>query len=499
MKRWIMMVAVSAMVLSMLSGVSLTASAFTTEDGFVYIVTEGEVTITDYIGAAAKLTIPDTIDGCPVRKIGSSAFAGCDTLTAVQMGDVRVIGNFAFERCGALRSIAFPATLTSIGDGVLNRTAYYDTADHWENGMLYVGHCLVAVDKTLSGAATIREGTTTIAYGVLAGLDGLTSVTVPEGVTAVPNGMFANCTALTSVTLPSTVTAIGDAAFHSCTSLETVNLPEGLTSIGETAFFRCKALKGIAIPDGVTEIGMQTFYECKALDHLTLSPHTTALRYGAFTGCTSLTEVAVPESVTVIEERVFMDCASLGKITGGEKVVQLGKQVLMGTAYQEHEANWTDNMLYFGDHLVEVNTTASGVFTVPEGTKAIGGYAFWSSDVTEVVLPDSLVSINDEVFSECRDLTAVYYGGTQEQWDALYIDTVNYELEAATVYFLGDAVTGDLGWDGTVDTADSLTLYAAMSGARSLSIAERAAADINGDGAVNMLDALLLYKVASGT
>ena len=90
-----------------------------------------------------RLTIPETLGGCPVvgigyeafqnssqlsavtmpdsvRSIGSYAFAWCDELSEIRLSDtVTTIGNYAFEGC-PLRSIVIPATVQDIGSYVFS-------------------------------------------------------------------------------------------------------------------------------------------------------------------------------------------------------------------------------------------------------------------------------------------------------------------------------------------------------------------------------------------
>ena len=50
----------------------------------------------------------------------------------------------------------------------------------------------------------------------------------------------------------------------------------------------------------------------------------------------------------------------------------------------------------------------------------IGAMAFsYCSSLTEVTIPKSVTSMEDRAFYECKALTTVHYGGTQEDWDAL--------------------------------------------------------------------------------
>ena len=57
---------------------------------------------------------------------------------------------------------------------------------------------------------------------------------------------------------------------------------------------------------------------------------------------------------------------------------------------------------------------------IPEGVTSIGKWAFLRcSSLTEVTIPKSVTSIGDRAFYDCGALATVYYGGTQEDWDAL--------------------------------------------------------------------------------
>ena len=48
---------------------------------------------------------------------------------------------------------------------------------------------------------------------------------------------------------------------------------------------------------------------------------------------------------------------------------------------------------------------------IPEGTKAIMPDAFWCrNDISELVLPDSLIFIGMDAFNECDSLEMVHFG-----------------------------------------------------------------------------------------
>jgi len=85
---------------------------------FTYTTSGSAITITGYNGPSGEVTIPSTINGLPVTRIGDYVFNSVYySLTAITIPDsVTSIGVGAFSPCYALRSLALPTNLTSIGD-----------------------------------------------------------------------------------------------------------------------------------------------------------------------------------------------------------------------------------------------------------------------------------------------------------------------------------------------------------------------------------------------
>ena len=181
---------------------------------------------------------------------------------------------------------------------------------------------------------------------------GAKHVIIPEGVTSISNSAFDACTSLESIEIPNSVTSIGRYAFHYCTSLKSITIPDSLTSISEGTFYDCTSLESIIIPDSVTSIGGV-----------------------AFSHCTSLESIVIPDSVTSIGGYVFQGCTSLKSIVIPDSVTSIGEQAFNNTAYYDIESNWTDGMLYIGNHLIDVNEDSSAI-VVPDNTKSIVAGAF---------------------------------------------------------------------------------------------------------------------------
>src|SRR6185369_15751942 len=87
-------------------------------EDYTYTTNNGTITITRYKGPDGDVNIPDTINGLPVTRIGTSAFFS-GLLTSVTIPDsVTSIGDEAFAVCTNLNSVTIPDNVTSIGDNV---------------------------------------------------------------------------------------------------------------------------------------------------------------------------------------------------------------------------------------------------------------------------------------------------------------------------------------------------------------------------------------------
>lgn len=98
-------------------------AAMTIIDGdLAYTYSGSEATIVDYrTSVAGTITIPSTISGYTVTKIGDSAFENCTDVVVIELPEgVKTIGNYAFRYCSSLRKVVIPGTVTSIASNAFN-------------------------------------------------------------------------------------------------------------------------------------------------------------------------------------------------------------------------------------------------------------------------------------------------------------------------------------------------------------------------------------------
>ena len=245
---------------------------------------------------------------------------------------------------------------------------------------------------------------------------GLTSVNIPNSVTSIGDNAFYHCFGLTSVNIPNSVTSIGDKAFYYCSGLTSVTIGNSVKNIGDNAFYHCSGLTSVNIPNSVTSIGSSAFYGCTGLTSVNIPNSVTSIGDNAFYHCSGLTSVNIPNSVTSIGDDAFYDCSGL------KKVIVPDIAAWCGIEFDGYLAN----PLYFAKHLYSDETTEITNLIIPNSVTSIGNSAFSNcSSLTSVTIPNSVTSIGNTTFLSCTGLTSVTIGSSVKSIgrDAFYCCT----------------------------------------------------------------------------
>jgi uncharacterized protein YjdB len=250
-----------------------------------------------YLGSESIVTVPDG-----VTAIGSNAFykdINGNGITEINLPDsVIALQDYAFSGCHTLAEISLPNNVASIGKGAFS----------FEKGLvnIYVGENNQSF-KSQDGVLFNKDMTEIICFPQARPQ---TSFEIPNTIRSISAHAFDGAVNLAGVAISEGVIEIGDFAFRDCTFSQ-IQLPESLTTIGELAFARCKNLKSITIPKGVVNWGRASFFYCLELEQVEFEYGTASIGNGAFSSCAKLNKAVIPETVTAIAEDAFAQCPVL--------------------------------------------------------------------------------------------------------------------------------------------------------------------------------------------
>ena len=323
-------------------------------------------------------------------------------------------------------------------------------------------------------SVVIQEGITAVGSRLFADCINLETVSLPDTVTVLRNFAFSGCASLETISMPDKLTTIGERVFYDCPKLRHIVLPDTLTSIGNYAFHNCQSLESIVIPESVTTLEWGAFSHCTGLSEANIPNGTIPISDRLFVGCENLRRIYIPATVTEIECEAFDQCNSLTDVYYGgteqqwnqisidysawggtnqvlktAKIHYMAEEPITGTCGDN--ATWTlqsNGVLtisgtgpMYDYQIAEITVTSTEVpqtapwsdldnrintVVICDGITHIGANAFSRNNrLTSVIIADSVESIGSDAFASCENLNNVYYGGSQEQWNELFGDSMD--------------------------------------------------------------------------
>ena len=372
-----------------------------------------------------NIVVPGTF-----KTVGNYAFADCTKLADVTLEDgIETIGCAAFNNCTSLSEIAIPESTKKLGYDAFYgcsslETVYYNAIDCYLFGASESALIAFGERESIKNFIFGNKVETIPSY-LLRENTGITEIDIPDSVTTISSYAFYDCRTLTSVTIGNSVTTIGNYAFEYCSNLTSVTIGNSVTTIGGCAFCGCTSLTSIKIPDSVTAIGWGAFSSCDNLESITVDAKN---EYYSSDSCgvlfnkdkTDLIQYPagnkrlsydIPETVVTIYDEAFFCCENLINVTIPDGVTDIYSYAF-------------------------ANCTRLKSIALPDGLTEISWCAFFNcSNLTSVAIPESVTDIYYAAFSECYSLSDVYYSGSEEQWEEIYITADNTPLLSANIHF----------------------------------------------------------------
>ena len=395
-----------------------------TVDGIAwkYRIEKGEAEISGTaipVDTAGDITVPPTLGGCPVTRIGDYAFYECRLLTGITIpasvtgigraflecsslksvtipNGVSAIADYTFWNCTALESVTIPFTVTSIGSGAFGGCPALKDIYVAEGRSGDVTTMLTASGYT--GGVTLSEGTGIVSeeidgiewkYRVIGGEaelfnDGFPvidptfagDITIPPTlggcpVTSIGPQAFAGCDALGSVTIPPSVKSIGAGAFNGCKTA-TMTIPPTVASISEGAFVGCDAMSD---EDYFVIIRGVLHYYAGSDTDVEIPDGVTRIGREAFNNNDIMTKVTIPSSVKFIGYAAFANCDNLADVTIGGGVTYIGDSAFLGCS-------------------------ALADISLPPSVKVVDRRAFeYCSALVSISIPKSVKSVGADAFN----------------------------------------------------------------------------------------------------
>ena len=267
----------------------------------------------------------------------------------------------------------------------------------------------------------------------------VTDVKIPDTVISIGTNAFWNCNTIQTI-LPASVRELGATAFYGTfvvnvdanspyfrseeggkvlyskdkTTLYQVSqdcagefaIPSTVTTINDFAMNGCANVTGeLVIPNSVQTIGRSAF-EGTGFISLNLGNSVKEIGVSAFYRCAAMTgDLVIPTSVTTIGENAFASTGFNGKLDFQAQIEEFPAAIFKGLNFTS--VSFSDSVKTIGDHAFE-NCKQLATVTFGQGLETVGQYAFYNSGLSgALTFPDSLKKIDTYAFAECPHITEI--------------------------------------------------------------------------------------------
>ncbi len=274
------------------------------------------------------------------------------------------------------------------------------------------------------------------------------NVTLPSHLQSIWDWVFSMNPNITSVNIGEWVITIGNGAFQHNSWLKWINLPSTLKTIGDSAFYS-GWLESIIIPDSVTTVWNRAFSNNPNLKTVKIGDWLTTLNEWVFQNCTSLETVELWNWLETISSAFAYD-TELKNIIWGNNVKNINWWAFYNTAIEELEIPDSVVNMNWGAFWNNPNLRVVKLWT---WLKYLYDWVFWNctwietldlwrvqsinagnfvnTQITWLVIPDTVTSISNWAFSNNTKLKAIKLWTWLETlsswvfWNCTWIETLD--------------------------------------------------------------------------
>lgn len=416
-----------------------------------------------------KITIPDT-----VTTICNMAFADCSNLTTVTGGkNVKILENAVFKNCTKLTSIGnIGQNLKKLGCIVFENTKWFENQ---KDGIVYLGKIAYCYKGNMpkNTTLTFKNGTYAVSSGFISEHNSTTHFEQPN---------------LVKVVLPKSCKFIGSDAFLNCTNLKSIDL--GGAEIAENEAFVSNACETITLPSTMRIIGGDSFTS-KVLKTVNLNDGLQAIGEGAFFSYGKIKNMTVPASVT------YIGVQAIGYYPPDPDDPFVPSEVIPN--FVIYGTSGTEAQTYADRNGIQFNSIASG--TTVKGTAK--SY-LTADDTVTIQLEKSGVAVYETTVK--GNSTDYSISGVANGTYTMRVSKKSHADREYTVKVSSADVTqnveifpiGDVNSDGDISVVDATLVQKYIVGLEKLTDLQKKSAEVNGDGDISVVDATLIQKYIVG-
>lgn len=342
---------------------NVTLYAFWVDEVLSYQAIGGnyQVSAGDRINLVQTVTIPSQYNGLPVTEVSANAFYGCTSLTDIYIPDtINIVPSSAFTGCSSLVNIH------------VYDAGAVDPRYESHDGVLYDR----GIDKTYLRPVYMPAAKTG-------------SYTIPDGVDQIPANAFKG-SGISRVVIPQSVTVIGQEAFANCINLATVTFVNpsagGQLSVGNRAFMNCFSLTNITFPARLSQIATSRVND-NMLGSFSSLDDLTANADDAFLIDKDAIEVENESDLDTQLVAVNVARGSGATYSSADGVLfrNNGSELVYFPAAKDAENYAIPSTTTRICESAFLDTSLSGILTIPISVQTIDRFAFAATDITEVV------------------------------------------------------------------------------------------------------------------